>query len=106
MGIGFKTGREGLSLPSDNDLLVPGPDYGLSVKQMQVLGLTNDAMTKIPEIKAVSEERHRGDVCVEEKKGEVPACTWLTTCVFIFTSISYNYISNPKLNPIPLNRNH
>lgn len=68
MGIGFKTGREGLSLPSDNDLLVPCPDYGLSVKQMQVLGLTNDAMTKIPEIKAVSEERCRRDVCVWKRE--------------------------------------
>jgi hypothetical protein len=91
MGIGFKTGREGLSPPSDNDLLVPGPDYGLSVKQMQVLGLTNDAMTKIPEIKAVSEERHRGDVCVEERKGEVPACTWLTPCLYLYKYILQLY---------------
>ena len=76
MGIGFKTGREGLSLPSDNDLLLPGPDYGLSVKQMQVLGLTNDAMTKIPEIKAVSERTtSEGYVYVWKRgKGEVPAC--------------------------------
>jgi hypothetical protein len=55
MGIGFHD----LSAPPApaGDLLLPGPDYGLSVKQMQVLGLTRDASfgARLPEVRAVSE---------------------------------------------------
>lgn len=55
MGIGFHQQSSGLVLP--NQQLETGPDYGLSVKQMQVLGLTNDgsfATARLPEVKAVS----------------------------------------------------
>ena len=55
MGIGFHQQSSGLVLPSQQ--LEAGPDYGLSVKQMQVLGLTNDgsfATARLPEVKAVS----------------------------------------------------
>lgn len=41
------------------------PDYGLSVKQMQVLGLTNDAAAyaaRLPEVRAVSVARPRSAV--------------------------------------------
>ncbi|KAI3423992.1 hypothetical protein D9Q98_009825 [Chlorella vulgaris] len=54
MGIGFHD----LSAPPApaGDLLLPGPDYGLSVKQMQVLGLTRDASfgARLPEVRAES----------------------------------------------------
>lgn len=53
MGIGFHQQSSGLVLPSQQ--LEAGPDYGLSVKQMQVLGLTNDgsfATARLPEVKA------------------------------------------------------
>ena len=63
MGLGFHHGLgqqqqqdSGLLVP-DSDLVLPGHDYGLSVKQMQVLGLTNDATSfgaKLPEVRAVS----------------------------------------------------
>lgn len=51
MGIGFKTGHEGLAVPS-KELVVP--EYGLSLDQMRILGLTNDtSFMKLPEVKAV-----------------------------------------------------
>lgn len=55
LGIGFHQQSSGLVLPSQQ--LETGPDYGLSVKQMQVLGLTSDgsfATARLPEVKAVS----------------------------------------------------
>ena len=51
MGIGFTQP----DFRVESELLVPeSPDYGLSVKQMQVLGLTSEAWTKVPEVSAVS----------------------------------------------------
>jgi hypothetical protein len=51
MGIGFHD----LHAPSKELVLPDGPDYGLSVKQMQVLGLTSDNSfsAKLPEVRAV-----------------------------------------------------
>lgn len=51
MGIGFHD----LHTPSQQLVLPDGPDYGLSVKQMQVLGLTSDNSfgAKLPEVRAV-----------------------------------------------------
>ena len=60
MGIGFTPApsaeAEGTLLPGCSELVVPPPsvDYGLSVKQMKVMGLTNDAWASLPEVKAVS----------------------------------------------------
>jgi hypothetical protein len=53
MGIGF---HDVHSPPSGELLLPDSPDYGLTVKQMQVLGLTNadSFASKLPEVKAVS----------------------------------------------------
>ena len=52
MSIGFTSDQE---LPLENSehptLIVP--EYGLSVPQMRVLGLTADGMTKVPEVEAV-----------------------------------------------------
>lgn len=53
MGIGFTQESSGLALPSKR-LLETSPEYGLTAKQMQVLGLSNEAMTKLPEVEAVS----------------------------------------------------
>ncbi len=53
MGIGFT--QPDFRVERESELLVPeSPDYGLSVKQMQVLGLTSEAWTKVPEVSAVS----------------------------------------------------
>ena len=60
MGLGFHVGQPapaGLVAPQEPQLLLPEHDYGLSVKQMQVLGLGNDANgfgSRLPEVKAVS----------------------------------------------------
>lgn len=60
MGLGFHVGQAspaGLVAPQEPQLLLPEHDYGLSVKQMQVLGLGNDATgfgARLPEVKAVS----------------------------------------------------
>ncbi len=60
MGLGFHVGQptpSGLVAPQEPQLLLPEHDYGLSVKQMQVLGLTNEATgfgARLPEVKAVS----------------------------------------------------
>ena len=60
MGLGFHVGQpgpSGLVAPQEPQLLLPEHDYGLSVKQMQVLGLTDDATgfgARLPEVKAVS----------------------------------------------------
>lgn len=54
MGIGFTSDESsGLKVPSKNIVDVR-PEYGLSVKQMQVLGLSPESMTKLPEVDAVS----------------------------------------------------
>lgn len=55
MGIGFNVDDEynTLATPSKN-LVVPGHDYGLSAKQMQLLGLSNASRMQLPEIDAVS----------------------------------------------------
>lgn len=60
MGIGFH-GDSGLAAPQQDLWLPEQPDYGLTVKQMQVLGLTNDGSwaAKMPEVKAVSVGRWR-----------------------------------------------
>ncbi|PRW32599.1 ATP-dependent Clp protease proteolytic subunit-related chloroplastic [Chlorella sorokiniana] len=58
MGLGFHVGQpapSGLVAPQEPQLLLPEHDYGLSVKQMQVLGLGNDATgfgARLPEVKA------------------------------------------------------
>lgn len=55
MGISFTEDYDHLRVPSSPELVLPGHDYGLSVKQMQVLGLTNDNSfaAQLPEVKAV-----------------------------------------------------
>lgn len=60
MGLGFHPEP----VQRSQELLLPDtPDYGLSVKQMQVLGLTNDGSfaTARPEVKAVSGGRRRAE---------------------------------------------
>lgn len=57
MGIGFtEDSSTGLVLPKDsNPMREYEPEYGLSVGQMKVLGLSsNDTMNKLPEVEAVS----------------------------------------------------
>lgn len=53
--------QSGLALPQQPELILPSQhDYGLSVKQMQVLGLTSDQeafAARLPEVKAVSRRR-------------------------------------------------
>lgn len=51
MGIGFTAEDDAAHLPSSKNMVVP--EYGLSVQQMHVLGLTGEKMTKVPEIEAV-----------------------------------------------------
>jgi hypothetical protein len=46
----------GLALPEKN---VVSAEYGLTVKQMQVLGLTNDDGARAPPVEAVSAECFR-----------------------------------------------
>ena len=53
MGIGFHEHSSGLAVPS-KALLDAEAEYGLTVSQMRVLGLTNEAMTKLPSVEAVS----------------------------------------------------
>ena len=57
MGIGFT--EEYPAAGPASGLVVPSPEYGLTVKQMQVLGLTNDGMTKLPAVSAVRGGRGR-----------------------------------------------
>ena len=53
MGIGF-TSDNALAVPSQELLMPNTPDYGLSAKQMQVLGLTNQPIgARLPEVDAV-----------------------------------------------------
>jgi hypothetical protein len=57
MGIGFtKDISTGLVLPEhSNPMKEYEPEYGLTVGQMKVLGLSsNDTMNKLPEVEAVS----------------------------------------------------
>ena len=58
---GFRAGAMGIGFTSDDDVKpvlneskVVMPEYGLSVQQMHVLGLSSEAMTKLPEVEAVS----------------------------------------------------
>ena len=54
MGIGFTHSEiSGLAVPS-RARVEPNPEFGLTAKQMQVLGMGNEAMTKLPEVEAVS----------------------------------------------------
>lgn len=53
MGIGFTEDTSGLAVPS-KALVDVQPEYGLTVSQMRVLGLSNEAMTKLPTVEAVS----------------------------------------------------
>jgi len=53
LNLGFTSDQE---LPLENSEHSPAlivPEYGLSVPQMRVLGLTADGMTKVPEVEAV-----------------------------------------------------
>ena len=52
MGLGFTSDQEPLLENSEHPTLVV-PEYGLSIPQMRVLGLTADGMTKVPEVEAV-----------------------------------------------------
>ena len=57
MGIGFtQDSNTGLVLPKKtNPMKEYEPEYGLTVGQMKVLGLSsNDTMNKLPEVEAVS----------------------------------------------------
>lgn len=55
MGIGFTHDLDsGLAVPSKT-VLEAKPDFGLTAKQMQILGLSNDGMTKLPQVDAVSD---------------------------------------------------
>jgi hypothetical protein len=58
MGIGFtQDSSTGLVLPKHaNPMKEYEPEYGLTVGQMKVLGLSsNDTMNKLPEVEAVSD---------------------------------------------------
>jgi hypothetical protein len=50
MGIGFTAGDEDLLLENKN---LVSPEYGLTVQQMHVLGLTPEGLTKAPVVEAV-----------------------------------------------------
>lgn len=50
MGVGFTAGDEDLLLENTN---VVSPEYGLTVQQMHVLGLTPEGLTKAPVVEAV-----------------------------------------------------
>lgn len=52
MSIGFTSDQEPPLQNSGHPTLIV-PEYGLSVPQMRVLGLTADGMTKVPEVEAV-----------------------------------------------------
>ena len=57
MGISFTEDFDHLRAPPSPELVLPGQDYGLSVKQMQVLGLTSNDTSfaaRLPEVRAVS----------------------------------------------------
>ena len=57
LGISFTEDYDHLRAPPSPELVLPGNDYGLSVKQMQVLGLTNNDNSfaaRLPEVRAVS----------------------------------------------------
>ena len=55
MGIGFHPQDSGLVLPpSFKAELEVQPEFGLTVAQMRVLGLSNEAMAKLPTVEAVS----------------------------------------------------
>ena len=90
MGIGFHPVGSPQPLAAD-DLVLPGLDYGLSVQQMQVLGLTNDA-AKLPEVRAVSARRAGGGgaadvfivcswvLCIRDCRGLLAAGAALRVC--------------------------
>jgi hypothetical protein len=62
MGISFTEDFDHLRAPPSPELVLPGHDYGLSVKQMQVLGLTSNDTSfaaRLPEVRAVSAFRRR-----------------------------------------------
>lgn len=55
MGIGFTEDFEPqLATPSRELVLPDSPEFGLTAKQMGLLGLTNTSMAQLPEVKAVS----------------------------------------------------
>ena len=81
MGIGFTSD---LATPPSGELLLPGgPDYGLSVKQMQVLGLTHDASfgAKLPEVRAVSEAGGVAGVLQRPARAATWACCDCCRCM-------------------------
>lgn len=73
MGIGFTEDSSGLALPSKS-LVDVQPEYGLTVSQMRVLGLSNEAMTKLPTVEASAlsaKAFYVGDVVDETKRQAV-----------------------------------
>lgn len=52
MGISFTEDFQQSETSSSGLLLPTSPEFGLTMKQMDVLGLSNQAMTKLPEVKA------------------------------------------------------
>jgi hypothetical protein len=77
MGIGFTVDSDsGLALPEKKNVV--SAEYGLTIKQMQVLGLTNDDGARPPPIEAVSSHCYTPNL----------ALAWLMECTPCTASFS------------------
>lgn len=54
MGIGFTQDDSSHLVTPSKELVTTNAEFGLTAKQMQMLGLTNDSWMNLPEIDAVS----------------------------------------------------
>jgi hypothetical protein len=70
MGISFTEDFQTIEEPSSSELLLPSSsEFGLSAKQMGLLGLTNQGLAKLPEVKAVRGTQRAGRVLPSHRPG-------------------------------------